>query len=126
MKPEKKGCIGMYLENKFYKLALKDTASRQKKLYSLDVEILQKTVLSPLLGIEDPRSSTRLKFIGGSSSEKELIRAVDKGKASVAFSLFPVDISDLIKITESSGLLPPKSTWFEPKLRDGLVIYPLE
>ncbi len=126
MKPAGKGDIGMYLEKSYYIMKAKDPPTHEDLLDSLDVSVLQKLVLSPILGIEDPRTSARLRFIGGSTSEEEMVKIVDNGQAKVAFSLFPVNITDLIKITEASKLMPPKSTWFEPKLRDGLVVYSLE
>ena len=89
----------------------------------LDVSILQNYLLSPVFGIEDPRTDNNVDFIGGIRGTKELEKLVDSGKAEVAFSMYPVSIDDLINISDANEVMPPKSTWFEPKLRDGLLIH---
>jgi uncharacterized protein (DUF1015 family) len=124
--PGKKGVIGMYMNNTKYLITIKKKLTADDPLESLDVSILQKFILAPILGINDPRTSENLIFTEGNKGEEYLINKVDNRDAMAAFSLYPVNINDLIKITESSRLMPPKSTWFEPKLRDGLVIYSLE
>ncbi len=124
--PERKGIIGIYFNKTNYLLTLKDNLIQDDPLESLDVSILQKFILAPIFGIDDPRTSGRLIFTGGNRESEYLVNKVNKGEAMAAFSLFPVKIDDLIKITKSSRLMPPKSTWFEPKLRDGLVVYSLE
>ena len=96
------------------------------RLPEADVARLQETVLSPLLGIEDPRSDKRIDFVGGIRGTRELEQRVDSGTAEVAFALYPVDVEDLMRIADEGGIMPPKSTWFEPKLRDGLVSHMLE
>jgi uncharacterized protein (DUF1015 family) len=80
-------------------------------------------LLHPILGIEDPRTSNKIDFIGGIRGTKELEKLVDSGKASVAFSLYPVSVQDLMNISDAGEIMPPKSTWFEPKLRDGLLTH---
>jgi uncharacterized protein (DUF1015 family) len=90
---------------------------------SLDVSVLQERLLAPVLGIGDVRTDTRIDFVGGGRGTKALEQLVDSGKAAVAFALFPVDIADLIAVSDAGGIMPPKSTWFEPKLRDGLLIH---
>ena len=87
---------------------------------SLDVSLLQKHVLQPLLGIDDPRTSQRLHFVGGIRGPAELEKLVDGGEYACAFSMFPTDIEDLMDIADAGGVMPPKSTWFEPKLRDAM------
>jgi uncharacterized protein (DUF1015 family) len=124
--PGRKGIIGMYLDKSSYHLKLKDEFIKDDLLESLDVSVLQKFILGPVFGIDDPRTSERLIFTGGNPGPEYLVNKVNNAEAMAAFSLFPVNINDLIKITESSRLMPPKSTWFEPKLRDGLVVYSLE
>ena len=90
---------------------------------ALDVSVLQDALLAPILEIEDVRTSTRIDFVGGSRGPGELERLVDSGEASVAFSMFPVSVADLMAVSDAGAILPPKSTWFEPKLRDGLLIH---
>lgn len=92
----------------------------------LDVSLLQKHVLDPLLGIQDPRTSQRIQFVGGIRGTDELEKLVKSGQWTVAFSMFPTSIEDLMKISDQGGLMPPKSTWFEPKLRDGMFSHFLE
>ena len=90
---------------------------------SLDVSILQDRILAPLLGVKDPRTDNRIDFIGGIRGTQELERLVQGGSAAVAFSLYPVNVSQLMCIADSGEIMPPKSTWFEPKLRSGLFIH---
>ena len=89
----------------------------------LDVARLQKSILEPLLAIGDVRSDKRIDFVGGARGTSALVNAVDSGKAAVAFSMYPVTVDDLMAISDAGGIMPPKSTWFEPKLRDGLLIH---
>ncbi len=88
---------------------------------SLDVSRLQEAVLSPLLGIHDVRTDKRIDFVGGIRGTAELERLVDSGAFAVAFSHFPVSVDDLMRVSDAGGTMPPKSTWFEPKLRDGVL-----
>ena len=89
----------------------------------LDAEVLHQTVLAPLLRVGDPRTDKRIDFVGGSRGTAELERRVADGRAAVAFSMAPVGVDDLMAIADTGGIMPPKSTWFEPKLRDGLLTY---
>lgn len=124
-KPKEKHSFGMYLENKWYKLKVKDDIFKTKNLLEkLDVSILQNKVLDSILGIKDPSSDKRIEFIGGIRGLRELEKRVDKGMA-VAFSLYPTSIEDLMEISDKSNIMPAKSTWFEPKLRSGLFIHDL-
>jgi uncharacterized protein (DUF1015 family) len=88
---------------------------------SLDASLLQDRVLEPLLGIDDPRTNKRIDFVGGSRGSGELVRLVDEGHAAVAFAMYPVTLDELMAIADADAIMPPKSTWFEPKLRDGLL-----
>lgn len=114
--------IRMYCKGQWFALnyskALPNSAVKR-----LDVSILQDEVLSPILGINDPRTDSRIEFIGGINSINQLIRLVDNGSFQVGFSLYPTSINELMDISDEGGIMPPKSTWFEPKLRDGLLIY---
>ena len=92
----------------------------------LDVSILQQQVLAPILGIEDPRESDNIDFIGGIKGTQELERWVDSGEAAVAFSLYPTSMAQLFAVADAGMLMPPKSTWFEPKLRSGLLVHTLD
>ncbi|MBW7857112.1 MAG: DUF1015 family protein, partial [Leptonema sp. (in: Bacteria)] len=94
-------------------------------LKSLDVAILQDQILSPILGIDDPRTSERISFVGGIRGEKELVTKVDSGDWTVAFSLHATPIQSLFDIADSGNVMPPKSTWFEPKLRSGFFVHSL-
>jgi uncharacterized protein (DUF1015 family) len=90
---------------------------------SLDVSVLQEYLLDPILGIKDVRTDKRIDFIGGIRGTQELERLVDDGHAAVAFSLYPTTVEDLIRVSDAGSIMPPKSTWFEPKLRDGILIH---
>ena len=125
-RPDKKHSFGMYLDNKWYKLTARENSfDLDDPVGSLDASILQDNVLQPILGIEDPRTNKRIDFIGGIRGLEELEKRVDEGMA-VAFSLYPTAIDDLMKIADEGKTMPPKSTWFEPKLRSGLFIHDLE
>ena len=89
----------------------------------LDVSVLQEKLLKPILGITDVRTDKRIGFVGGVRGTVELEKLVESGEAAVAFSMFPVTIEDLLSVSDANGIMPPKSTWFEPKLRDGLLIH---
>ena len=93
------------------------------ELLTLDVDVLQRQLLAPILAIGDVRADRRIDFVGGSRGTAELERLVTGGKAAVAFSMYPVSIGDLVAIADAGGSMPPKSTWFEPKLRDGLLTH---
>ena len=122
--PESRRQWGMYLDSSWYTLSLRaDASPREGAVDSLDVSILQDRVLDPILGIKDVRTNKRIDFIGGVRGSKELKRLVDEGKAAVAFSLYPTTMEDLLNVSDAGEIMPPKSTWFEPKLRDGLLIH---
>lgn len=125
-KPSSKHTYGMYLDRKWYKLAAKEgTYNSEDPVDRLDVSILQNNLLSPILGIEDPRTDKRIDFVGGIRGLEELEKRVDEGM-SVAFSMYPTTIEDLMDIADAGKVMPPKSTWFEPKLRSGLFIHKLK
>ncbi|MDX2029625.1 MAG: DUF1015 family protein [Blastocatellia bacterium] len=120
--PESRGRFAMYLGGKWYGLTLKsDVTKRLKVIDRLDVSVLQDLLLAPVLGVQDPRTDKRIDFVGGIRGTQELERLVDSGRAAVAFSLFPVSLDELMEISDAGEIMPPKSTWFEPKLRDGLL-----
>ncbi|MCX6199816.1 MAG: DUF1015 family protein [Bacteroidetes bacterium] len=112
--------FGMYLNGVWYKLEAKNEFIKQDPIGILDVTILQENILEPLLGIKDVRTDKQIDFVGGIRGLKELERRVDSGDMKVAFALFPVSLKQLMDIADSGNVMPPKSTWFEPKLRDGL------
>ncbi len=125
-KPDKKHTFGMYLDHKWYKLTARAGIYDPKDIISsLDVSVLQNSLLEPILGIKDPRTDNRIEFIGGIRGLDALEKKVDTG-ASVAFSMFPASTEDLIAASDSGKIMPPKSTWFEPKLRSGLFVHDLE
>jgi len=114
--------FGMYLENKWYSLKAKPgTYPADDPVRGLDVSILQENLLSPILGIQDPRTDTRIDFIGGIRGMDELEKRVNNGY-KVAFSMFPTSLDQLMSVADSGQIMPPKSTWFEPKLRSGLLV----
>jgi uncharacterized protein (DUF1015 family) len=118
-RPARKGEATMYLEGQWYRLDL--GAAGLDRTAALDVSLLQDVVLEPVLGIQDVRTDTRIDFVGGIRGTAELKRRVDAGDVAVAFALHPVAVSDLMRIADEGGIMPPKSTWFEPKLHDGLL-----
>lgn len=126
--PKNKKEFCMYLDHQWYHLKARDSVLASLSLEKsvgekLDVSILQNFLLNPILGIDDPRTNNRIDFIGGIRGTKELEKLVDNGKAAVAFSLYPVSLDDLMNISDAGEIMPPKSTWFEPKLRDGLLTH---
>ena len=120
--PEAIGDVRMYLSGKWWKLTLPVLASANA-IDALDVSRLQSTILAPLLAIEDPRTSKRIDFVGGIRGTGELEKRVNSGEAKVAFSMFATTLDQLMAIADAGGIMPPKSTWFEPKLRDGLFVH---
>ena len=120
--PPGKYHLGLYLQGKWRGLRFLPsiTAKAGGPAEDLDVALLQKHVLAPVLGIQDPRTSQRIHFVGGIRGTPELERLVDSGEHACAFSMFPTSVQDLMSISDAGGLMPPKSTWFEPKLRDGM------
>jgi uncharacterized protein (DUF1015 family) len=115
--------FGMYLGKQWYVLTAKAGTYTTDPIGILDVTILQENILNPLLGIADPRTDKRIDFVGGIRGVAELEKRVDSGEMKIAFSLYPVSIQQLIDIADSGNVMPPKSTWFEPKLRDGLLTH---
>jgi uncharacterized protein (DUF1015 family) len=116
--------FSMYLDHNWYLLTAKDGSYDAKDpVKRLDASILQDNLLQPILGIENPRTDKRINFVGGIRGTKELRKLVDSGKYAVAFSLHPVNIKQLISVADSGQVMPPKSTWFEPKLRSGLFVH---
>ncbi|MCM2322970.1 MAG: DUF1015 family protein [Oligoflexia bacterium] len=124
VKPSRKGQIGMYLGKRWYVVqAGPELINHPDPVERLDVAILQKNVLSPLLGIKDPRTDKRIDFVGGIRGLGELEKRVNSGEMKVAFSMFATSIHELMAIADAGQIMPPKSTWFEPKLRDGLFVH---
>lgn len=124
-RPEKKGQFGMYLKGQWYQLTVKDSRSSNDVVEKLDVSLLQDRLLNPILGIDDPKTDERIKFVGGIRGLKQLERLVEEGDA-VAFSMHPTSMEELFQVADAGRLMPPKSTWFEPKLRSGLFIHLLQ
>ena len=122
-RPRRAGQVAMYLDGRWHTIVLAPPPAGTSRADALDVEQLQRQVLGPLLKIGDPRTDKRIDFVGGIRGTAELEKAVSGGRAAVAFSMFPVAIADLMAIADDGGIMPPKSTWFEPKLRDGLLVH---
>ena len=123
VKPAQLHQFGMFLGNAWYTLTAKEGTYKNDPIGVLDVTILQEAILAPLLNIQDPRTDSRIDFVGGIRGLEELEKRVASGSAKVAFSLHPVTIQQLFAIADSGAVMPPKSTWFEPKLRDGLLTH---
>jgi uncharacterized protein (DUF1015 family) len=118
--PASSGNFSMYVDGKWYALRPKNSSA------ALDVSVLQEQLLSPILGIGDPRIDSRIQFIGGIRGTEELERMVDSREYAVAFSLFPTRLEQLFATADAGTIMPPKSTWFEPKLRSGLILHPYD
>jgi uncharacterized protein (DUF1015 family) len=124
--PGQPGHWHMYLGGKWYGLTLRDDMARtlsDDPTTALDVSLLQNNLLDPVLGVTDPRTDKRIDFVGGIRGTQELERLVDSGRAEVAFALHATSIEDLLRVSDAGGVMPPKSTWFEPKLRDAILIH---
>jgi len=117
--------VSMYLGGRWYGLCWEDVPGADP-VSALDVSYLQANLLSPLLGIDDPRTSDRIDFVGGIRGADGLAALVDAGKGAVAFSMYPVNVDQMIAIADADSIMPPKSTWFEPKLRSGLLVHMLD
>jgi uncharacterized protein (DUF1015 family) len=117
--PAKKHEVSFYFQRKWRTFNVKPAAPNEG-VENLDVTLLQKNVLAPIFGIDDPRTSNRIAFVGGIRGPAELEKLVDSGEYACAFSMFPTGIEDLMEIADAGGIMPPKSTWFEPKLRDAM------
>ncbi len=122
--PQRKGQFGLYLEKKWYALAVREGLVPDDPVGGLDVSLLQDRVLGPVLGILDPRTDKRIDFVGGIRGLKELKRRADSDM-KLAFSMYPTSMEELLSVADAGKLMPPKSTWFEPKLRSGLFIHRL-
>ena len=123
--PEKKHVFSMYLDGRWYRLAASDDIIPDHVIDSLDVAVLQNSLLGPVLGIEDPRTDKRIDFVGGIRGLEELKRRADSDM-KIAFAVYPVDMSDLLEVADNGMVMPPKSTWFEPKLGSGLFLHSLK
>ena len=123
--PAESGRVSMYLAGKWYGLTW-TPAPDADPISRLDVTVLQDQLLAPVLGIDDPRTSKRIDFVGGIRGTDELVRLVDSGRGAVAFSMYPTTVTQLMDIADANQIMPPKSTWFEPKLRSGLFIHTLD
>jgi uncharacterized protein (DUF1015 family) len=122
--PQDRHHFGMYLDGRWYQLHAKAAIVNEADIVDrLDVSILQNNLLRPLLGIQNPRTDKRIHFVGGIRGNDELVKLVDSGRFAVAFSLYPTSISELIELADQDQIMPPKSTWFEPKLRSGLFVH---
>jgi uncharacterized protein (DUF1015 family) len=125
VKPSQLHEMGMYLEGKWYILKAREGSFNTDPIGVLDISILSENILKKLLGIKDQRTDKRIDFVGGIRGLSELEKRVNSGEMKIAFSLFPVSIQQLFDIADSGNVMPPKSTWFEPKLRDGLLTHQL-
>jgi uncharacterized protein (DUF1015 family) len=127
VRPEAKGSFGLYMDGRWYHVRAGDALlGNPDPVQRLDVAILQNQVLSPVLGIQDPRTDKRIDFVGGIRGLDELERRVDSGEMKLAISMFPTSIEELMAIADAGQVMPPKSTWFEPKLSDGLFVHFLD
>jgi len=127
LSPTQRHQFGMYLAGKWYELVPReDTFAENDAVASMDVSILQDNLLSPVLGVRNPRTDQRIHFVGGIRGVAELERVVNCGEYQVAFSLFPTSIEELMSLADEDKIMPPKSTWFEPKLRSGLFVHLLD
>lgn len=124
--PSQPGSFGMYLAGKWYRLSIRAELIPDDPVGSLDVSLLQQNLIGPLLGIDDPRRDKRIDFVGGIRGLGELERRVNSGEMAIAFSLHPTQMKDLMDVADVNEVMPPKSTWFEPKLADGLVSHVLD
>ncbi len=124
--PEKKGGMGLYLDGHWYILTASTNSISDDPVENLDVSILSNRVLAPVLGIHDLRKDRRIDFVGGIRGTQELMKRVDSEEMACAFSLFPTKIEELMRVADEGQVMPPKSTWFEPKLADGLVSHILD
>lgn len=125
--PQQRHVFGMYMKEKWYRLEPREGSfDPSDPVDSLDVQILLKNLLQPVLGIENPRKDPRIDFVGGIKGVEHLKELVDSGKYSLAFSLYPTQIEDLMRVADAGMIMPPKSTWFEPKLRSGVFVHRIE
>ncbi len=125
-KPAARGEFGMYLAKRWHRLRIRPDKVPRDPVGRLDVSLLQDQLIAPILGIADPRRDKRIDFVGGIRGLNELVRRVDSGEMAVAFALYPTSIHDMMAVADAGAVMPPKSTWFEPKLADGLVSHALD
>jgi len=126
-RPRRAGMFCFYLAGSWYRIELEGhSVDKQDPIRSLDVSLLQDRILSPILGIGDPRTDKRIDFVGGIRGTGELERRVDSGEMGIAFALYPTSLDQLMAVADAGDVMPPKSTWFEPKLRSGLFVHGLE
>ena len=127
VRPKQRGVTGMYLAGTWYRLSARSgTYDPDDTMSALGVSILSDLILEPILGIHDQRTDPRITYVGGARGTAELQHRVDSGEMAVAFTLYPVSVRELMTIADSGRIMPPKATWFEPKLRSGLVVYSLK
>jgi uncharacterized protein (DUF1015 family) len=125
--PDRPRRFGLYLAGRWHRLDIhQDRVPENDPVRRLDVSLLADQLLAPVLGITDPRSDPRIDFVGGSRGLDALAARVDSGEAKAAFALFPTSMEDLIAVADAGEIMPPKSTWFDPKLADGLVSHVLD
>ena len=126
VEPDRRHDVGLYLAGRWYRLRAREgVVDEGDPIGRLDVTLLQDRVLAALLGVDDPRTDARVRFVGGIRGTAELERLVDAGTAAVAFGLYPTSVDELLAVADAGAVMPPKSTWFEPKLRSGLFLHPL-
>ena len=127
VKPDAAGVFGMYLDGRWYRLVIADTLrNASDPVKRLDVSLLADNLIEPVLGLSDPRRDQRIDFVGGIRGLEELEKRVDSGEMQVAFSLYPTSLEELMAVADNDEVMPPKSTWFEPKLADALVSHLLD
>lgn len=127
VKPQRTGTFGMYLDGHWYHLAIRpELVPTQDPVRRLDVSVLSEQILAPVLGIADLRRDTRIDFVGGIRGLSELERRVNSGEMAVAFAMYPTQMAELMSVADAGEVMPPKSTWFEPKLADGMVSHVLD
>ena len=125
--PEAPGSVGVYLGGRWHRLTFAPaTIDREDPIGSLDVSLLQDRILTPILGVGDPRTDTRIEFVGGIRGTGELERRVKSGEMAIGFAMYPTTLDQLIAVSDAGLIMPPKSTWFEPKLRSGLFVHLLD
>ena len=125
VRPQTAGTFGMYLDGQWSLITPVDPEQIDDPVESLDVQLLSRSILSPLLGIQDQRTDTRIDFVSGSRGPEEIARRVDSREMQIGFTLFPTSLADLMAVADADMIMPPKSTWFEPKLADGMISLPL-
>jgi len=126
VRPARRGTFGMYLDGAWALLTPRVPPATDDPVERLDVQVLARMVLEPLLGIADQRTDTRIDFVGGSRGPEGVSRRVDSGEMTVGFTFYPTSLHDLMAVADAGRIMPPKSTWFEPKLADGMIFLPLD